>query len=333
VKAIWFNESGDAAEVLKYGDIDMPEAGPGEVLVRLHASGVNPSDVKKRAGAQPAGFEDGFVIPHSDGAGVIEAVGAGVSRERVGSRVWVYQAQYQRHWGTAAEYVVLPESRAASLPGTASFDVGACAGIPMMTAHRCVFADGDVAGKTILVTGASGRVGFYAAQWAKRACATVIGTAGTQARCEQARKSGALHVLNYAEDNLVTAISDLTNGEGVDRIVDVEFGVNIEVSSQVLKTGGVVAGYSSTKNINPEIPFYPLMFKNITLQLVLVYNMPEPAKTQAVEDIYRALEQDELVHRIAGRYPLARTAEAHKAVELGSLDGCVVVQIDELKGS
>jgi NADPH:quinone reductase-like Zn-dependent oxidoreductase len=140
-------------------------------------------------------------------------------------------------------------------------------------------------------------------------------------------------VLNYAEDDLVTAISDLTNGEGVDRIVDVEFGVNIEVSSQVLKTGGVVAGYSSTKNINPEIPFYPLMFKNISLQLVLVYNMPEPAKTQAVEDIYRALEQDELVHRIAGRYPLARTAEAHKAVELGSLDGCVVVQIDELKGS
>jgi NADPH2:quinone reductase len=328
MKAVWFNQCGDAAEVLQYGDMDMPEPGPGEVLVRLHTSGVNPSDVKKRAGLQPAGFEDGFVIPHSDGAGVIEAVGMGVPEEKIGARVWVYQAQYQRHWGTAAQYIVLPALRAARLPDQADFEVGACAGIPMMTAHRCVFADGVPKGKTILVTGASGRVGFYAVQWARRAGATVIGTAGSEARCEQARQSGAEHVLNYRQDDLVDAIEEITHGQGVDRIVDVEFGLNIELSSQVLKTGGVVASYSSSKNMNPEIPFYSLMFKNITLEMVLVYNMPDSAKMQAEQDIYQALTEEALVHRIAKKFPLAQTSKAHEAIESGGLDGCVVVEID-----
>ncbi|MGI9315784.1 MAG: NADPH:quinone reductase [bacterium] len=328
MKAIWFNQCGDAAEVLQYGDMQAPEPGPGEVLVRLYASGVNPSDVKKRAGLQPAGFEDGFVIPHSDGAGVIEAVGMGVPEDKVGTKVWVYQAQYQRHWGTAAQYVVLPALRAPRLPDQAGFDIGACAGIPMMTAHRCIYADGVPEGKTILVTGASGRVGFYAAQWALQAGATVIGTAGSEARCEQARLSGIEHVLNYQQDNIAGAISEITHGQGVDRIVDVEFGLNIELSSQILKTGGVVASYSSSKSMLPEIPFYPLMFKNITLQLVLVYNMPDSAKMLAEKDIYQALSKNALVHRIAERFPLMQTAAAHEAVEHGGLDGCVIVEID-----
>ncbi len=327
MKAIWFNESGDADQVLKFGEMDAPEPGPGEVLVRLHASSVNPSDVKKRAGFQPAGFENGFVIPHSDGAGVIEAVGAGVSSPETGTRVWVYQAQYQRHWGTAAEYIVLPACRTVRLPEQASFVIGACVGIPMMTAHRCVFADGDVKGKTILVTGASGRVGFYAAQFARIAGATVIATAGSEVRCQQAGQSGAHHVLNYRKDDLVTAINDLTEGKGVDRVVDVEFGINIETNSEILKTGGVISSYSSSKEMTPKLPFYNLMFKNITLQLVLVYNMPETAKTRATEDITKALEQNTLVHRIAHTYPLQQTAAAHLAVEKGGLDGCVIVEI------
>lgn len=328
MKATWFSECGTAAEVLQYGERDKPEPGPDEVLVRLHASGVNPSDVKKRAGAQPPGFTDGFVIPHSDGAGIIEAVGEGVSAEKIGGRVWVYQAQYQRHMGTAAEYVVVPASRAARLPANVGFDIGACAGIPMMTAHRCVFADGSVRGKTILVTGASGRVGFYAVQWAKHGGATVIATAGSDERCAQAAESGPDHVLNYKQDDLAAAIMDLTHGEGVDRVVDVEFGLNVQTSAGVLKTGGAIASYSSSKNMEPQIPFYPLMFKNITLELVLVYNMPEEAKVLAEIDIYDALAGNLLKHRIAKRYPLNQTAAAHEAVETGNLDGCVVIDID-----
>ena len=328
MKAVWFNQCGDAADVLQFGDRDIPDPGPGEVLVRLYSSGVNPSDVKKRAGFQPAGFQDGFVIPHSDGAGVIEAVGMGVPEDKVGTRVWVYQAQYQRHWGTAAEYVVVPALRAARLPDNAEFDVGACAGIPMMTAHRCVFADGEPEGKTILVTGASGRVGFYAAQWARLAGARVIGTAGSDTRCKQARSSGIEHVLNYKQDNLAEAIPDLTHGQGVDRVIDVEFGLNVELNSEILKTGGVIASYSSSQCMRPEIPFYPLMFKNITLEMVLVYNMPDSAKMHAEQDIYSALSRDELVHRIAERYPLVETWKAHQSIEQGGLDGCVVVEID-----
>ena len=327
MRAVWFSECGDADKVLQYGEREMLSVGPGEVLVRLHASGVNPSDVKKRAGLQPPGFVDGFVIPHSDGAGVIEAAGDGVDPSRVGERVWVYQAQYQRHWGTAAEYVVLDDIRAAPLPDNTDFNIGACAGIPMMTAHRCVFADGDVEDKTVLVTGASGRVGYYAAQWARNAGANVIATAGSAGRMEQAAQTGAQHLLNYNEDNLVEAIRDITAGEGVDRIVDVEFGSNIETSQQVLKTGGVIASYSSSRDMTPTIPFYPLMFNNITLQLVLVYNMAEPAKLAAMQDIYDSLAAGLLHHRIALTVPLEQTALAHQKVEAGGLDGCAVVEI------
>ncbi len=327
MKAAWYNETGPASEVLKVGEMEKPEPGPGEVLVRIYASGVNPSDVKKRAGAQPPGFQDGFVIPHSDGAGVIEAVGDGVPDNRLGNRVWVYQAQYQRHWGTAAEYVCLPGIRAAPLPDNSSFEVGACAGIPMMTAHRCVFSGGEVDGKTVLVTGASGRVGFYAAQWAKQAGATVIGTAGSDHRMVEARLTGADHVLNYTEDNLVESIMDITHGQGVDRIVDVELGRNIQTSADVLKVGGVVASYSSSKDMNPVIPFYPLMFKNIALELVLVYNMVEGAKVQARDDIYTALSNDALLHRVAKTFSLDDVAAAHEVVEDGGVDGCVVVAI------
>jgi len=328
MKAIWFNETGDAEQVLKYGEMDVPQPGPGEVLVRIHASGVNPSDVKKRAGLQPPGFEDGFVIPHSDGAGIIEAVGEGVDAARVGQHVFVYQAQYQRHWGTAAEYLVIDDARAAKMPENTGFDIGACAGIPMMTAHRCVFASGPVEGQTVLVTGASGRVGFYAAQWARHGGARVIATAGGDARCEQAEKTGAHHVLNYRQDDLVGAIKSVAGDVGVDRIVDVEFGLNIETSSQVLNTNGVIASYSSSMAMTPEIPFYPLMFNNITMQLVLVYNMPEPAKQAAAAAIYESLNNDRLIHRIAAKYPLVEAAAAHRAIEQGGLDGCVIVELD-----
>jgi len=325
MRAVWFTESGDADKVLQLGEKTMPAPGPDEVLVRLHASGVNPSDVKKRAGAQAAGFEDGFVIPHSDGAGVVAETGTGVKSVKQGDRVWVYQAQYQRHWGTASEYIVLPQSRVVALPESSSFAVGACAGIPMMTAHRCVFSDGEVKDQTILVTGASGRVGFYAAQWANSAGARVIATAGSAERCKQAAGSGAHHVLNYTEADLVGEIMDITGGKGVDRIVDVEFGKNIDTSAQLLKTNGVITTYSSSKDMQPTLPFYPLMFNNITVRLVLVYNMPETAKIAATKAITHMLSEEKLQHRIAESYALEQAALAHQKVEAGGLDGCVVL--------
>ena len=329
MKAIYFEQTGHASDVLTLGERDVPAINPGEVLVRLHTSAVNPSDVKKRAGLQAPGFVDGFVIPHSDGAGVIEAVGENVPKQRIGERVWVYQAQFGRHMGTAAEYIVVPAERASYLPDEASFAVGACIGIPVMTAHRCVHLQRGVEGQKVLVTGASGRVGYYAVQWAKLAGAQVIGTAGNEERAEIARDSGADLVLDYKADNVVEAVMDFTDGSGVDRIIDVEFGVNVSDSAQMLKVNGVIASYSSSKLAEPTIPFYPLMFKNIALRTVLVYNMPEQAKKSAMDDISSVLEKNKLKHRLAQQFSLDETDKAHQAIEQGSVDGCVTVSIRE----
>ena len=304
-------------DVLQYGDRAMPEPERGEVRVRLHTSAVNPSDVKKRAGAQPAGFENGFVIPHSDGAGVIDAVGEGVPERQCGQRVWVYQAQFARNCGTAAQYVTLPFAMAPALPDNSGFDVGACIGIPMMTAHRCVHNVGNLTSRYVLVTGASGRVGYYAAQWAKLAGAYVIATAGSSARCRIAGQTNADTVLNYRQDNLIDGINRVTDGAGVDHIVDVEFGVNAKTSAALLNNNGTISTYSSSLAPEPVIPFYPLMFKNISLNMVLVYNMPEQAKQQAIDDIYHALEQGLLRHRIAETWPLGEIASAHESIEKG----------------
>ena len=325
--ATWFEQTGDAADVLKTGERDRPAAAAGEVRVRLHASGVNPSDVKKRAGAQPPGFVDGHVIPHSDGAGVVDAVGDGVDDIEPGQRVWVFQAQFQRHQGTCAQYVSLPRSLVAPLPDNAGFEIGACLGIPAMTAHRCVFNRGEVGGQTLLVTGASGRVGYYAAQWARHAGATVIATAGSEARCAIAAATGADHVLDYTREDFADTILSLTNGEGVDKVIDVEFGLNAATSAEVLKVNGSIATYSSSKAPTPEIPFYPLMFKNISLDMVLVYNMPDAAKEAAKTDIHDALAAGWLKHRVAEIWPLEETARAHESIEAGGRDGCVIVEI------
>ncbi len=264
MRAAFFAEFGAAKEVLRIGEIDKPEPGPGEVLVRLATSGVNPSDVKKRAGSFPNLLDDGIVIPNSDGAGIIEAVGDGVDERRKGERVWVYQAQYARRFGTAAEYVAIDERRAPRLPDAAGFEIGACLGIPVMTAHRCVFADGDVAGQTILVTGGAGRVGHYAVQWASQAGATVIATASNDADTSACIAAGAHHVVNHRGDDVAADIMTATGGTPVDRIVDVEFGANLPVSVEVLRVGGTIATYSSTQVSEPKLPFFRMMYKDLT---------------------------------------------------------------------
>ncbi len=328
MRAAWFESFGSARDVLRVGERETPTPGDGEVLVRLATSGVNPSDVKKRAGSFPDLLDGGYVIPNSDGAGVIEAVGEGVAASRIGERAWVYQAQFARRFGTAAEYVAIDSSRAPRLPDAAGFDVGACLGIPVMTAHRCVFADGDVAGQTVLVTGGAGRVGHYAVQWASQAGATVITTASNdedKAVCEAA---GAAHVVNHRGDDVIGAIMAASNGQPVDRVVDVEFGGNLPVTTEVLRVGGTIATYASTAVPEPTLPFFRMMYKDATIRMVIVYAMPEDAKRHAIADIETALSADKLQHRIAHAMPLERIAESNELVEQGSIRGAVILSTD-----
>lgn len=328
MRAAWFKEFGAARDVLEIGEQEMPAAGPGEVLVRLATSGVNPSDVKKRAGSFPNLLDDGLVVPNSDGAGVIAAVGDGVEATRVGEHVWIYQAQFARRFGTAAEYVAIAADRAPELPGETSFEIGACLGIPAMTAHRCVFADGNVSGQTILVTGGAGRVGHYAVQWASQAGATVIATASNATDTSACQTAGAHHVVNHRAENVVDAIMAATAGKPVDRVIDVEFGANLPITVEVLRIGGTIATYSSTQVSEPRLPFFQMMYKDITTRFVIVYAMPETAKQRAIADIDVALRANKLQHRIAHTMPLSDIATANEIIEQGRIRGAVVLTLD-----
>jgi len=325
MKAAWFEQFGPAAEVLQIGEQPTPKPDAGDVLVRLAASGVNPSDVKKRAGSFPSLLDDGLVIPHSDGAGVIEAVGEGVPESRIGERVWLYQAQYVRRFGTAAEYVAIDDSRAAALPENTSFEVGACLGIPAMTAHRCVFADGAVDGQTILVTGGAGRVGHYAIQWAKQAGARVITTACQAEDIESCIEAGADATVNHREPDWAADVIDKNGGKPVDRVIDVEFGANLPQLLKLIRTGGTIATYSSMQVSEPKLPFFQMMYLDLTVRFVIVYAMPEEAKQQAIADINARLATDNLKHRVAHTVPFTDIARAHELIESGGFRGCVVV--------
>ncbi len=327
MKAAWFEQFGKAAEVLKTGSQPDPVAGSGEVLVRMHASGVNPSDVKKRAGSFPNLLDDGLVIPHSDGAGIIEAVGDGVPAGRIGERVWVYQAQYARRFGTAAELVAIDSQRAPALPEAASFEVGACLGIPAMTAHRCVFGDGPVNDKTVLITGGAGRVGYYAIQWAHRAGAKVITTASSaedEAACQEV---GADAVVNHRKADWSAGVLDANDGKPVDRVIDVEFGANLPEVLKLIRTGGVISTYSSTQVSQPSLPFFQMMYLDLTVHTVIVYAMPEHAKTDAIKDINGALADGSFRHRVAHVLPFAKVARSHELIESGGFRGCVVLDL------
>jgi len=325
MRAAWFESFGKARDVLQSGELPDPEPAAGEVLVRLQTSGINPSDVKKRAGSFPNLLDEGLVIPHSDGAGVIEAVGDGVDAGRTGERVWVYQAQYARRFGTAAELVAIDEKRAVTLPDAAGFDVGACLGIPAMTAHRCVFADGPVERQTVLVTGGAGRVGYYAIQWAKQGGARVVATASSNEDASACRDVGADAIANHREEGWSQAVLEANGGRPVDRVVDVEFGANLPEVLELLRTGGTVATYSSTQVTEPKLPFFRMMYQDLTVRFVIVYAMPESAKQDAIRAITDALERDALRHRIARTLPLDGIAEGHELIESGRVRGCVLL--------
>jgi len=329
MKAAWFEAFGPAQDSIQLGEFKTPVAGPGEVLVKIKTTGVNPSDVKKRAGAFPNLLDNGPVIPHSDGAGIIEAVGEGVDPARVGERVFVYQAQYGRLLGSAAEYVAIESSRAPKLPDNTSFEVGAVIGIPIMTAHRCVFADGSVEGKTLLITGGAGRVGYYAIQWAKWGGAKVIATASNDADKTLCLEMGADAVVNHREANWGDAVVEANGGNKVQRIIDVEFGQNLDEVLKCADFNAVIATYSSTVVKQPQLPFIQMMFMDLTIRMVIVYAMPEEAKQQAIKDTCMMLEQNLLQHRIAHSLPFSEMARSHELIEQGGFGGCVVVNIDQ----
>jgi NADPH2:quinone reductase len=325
MRAAWYEKHGPAADVLTSGEMPVPEPGPGEVRVRVVASGLNPTDVKARAGSRPLGFPR--VVPHQDGAGVIDKVGRGVPASRVGERVWLYIVQWQRAWGTAAEFTVVPAARAVTLPTNTRFAEGACLGIPAVTAHRCLFADGPVAGQTVLVTGGAGAVGHYAVQLAKWAGATVIATVSSTEKAALALAAGADHTVNYKTGDAAATILELTGGVGVDRIVEVDFGGNVTVSAKVLKVNGTIASYASMGAPEPKLPFYALMSKNAAIRPVLIYTMPERAKDEAVRDISHLVATGRLVHVIGARFPLERIVEAHQAQEGGKVTGNIVIDV------
>lgn len=328
MRAALYRKFGTSREVLELCDVDTPSPGPGEVLIRLHTSAINPSDVKKRAGAFPGLLDAGFVIPNSDGAGIIEAVGEGVDKSRKGERVWVYQAQHERRFGTAAEYVAISSNFAPRLPQKASYETGACLGIPAMTAHRAVFADGEVEDSTLLIMGGAGRVGYYAIQWARRAGAKVVATASNPDDKAACMDAGADNVVDHRADDFARQVLAANNGALIDRVVDLEFGTNLPVSVEVLRVGGTIAAYGSARKPEPVLPFYKMMYKDLTVRMIIVYAMPDSAKDHAVADINSALSGGLLKHRVAHSLPLDDIATGNEIVEAGEARGAVVLTID-----
>lgn len=311
MRAAWYTRGGPAADVLQVGTRPDPSPGPGEVRVRLAFSGVNPGDTKKRADWTGAGLPFPLVIPHSDGAGVVDAVGPGGPAERVGRRVWVWGAQSYRAFGTAAEYVCVPAGLAVDLPDGATDEVGACLGIPGITAHRCVFADGPVAGRTVLVQGVLGGVGRLAALLARHGGARTIGTVRRETDAEAA--SGIADDVVVLDADAAASIRALAPG-GVDRVVEVAFGDNIALDAEILATGGVVATYAS-RQATPTLPFWPLLFANVTLRLLGSDDFTPQARAEAVRDLTEFAVGLELPHTVL---PLERIAEAHDRVDAGS---------------
>jgi len=325
--AITYTAFGPAADVLTLTELPTPTPQQGEVLVRLHRSGVNPSDVKSRAGGRPGVPHPPYpqIIPHSDGAGVITATGNGVDPARTGTRVWLWNAQWQRAHGTAAQYIALPAEQAVPLAGNVSFDTGATLGIPALTAAHAVFANGPVAGKTLLISGGAGSVGHMAVQLAKWGGARVIATASPGTSTEHARAAGADMVLDYRAPDLADQIIAANNGNLIDRAIETEFGRNINMLASVMAPNSTIAAYGSALDMTPTLPFGPLLFKAITIDIVLVYILTATARTNAIKIVTDALAAKALSARIHATYPLADCARAHAAVEQANRHGAILL--------
>ncbi len=324
MKAAWYEKNGAARDVLVIGELPKPQAGPGEVLVRVHVSGVNPSDVKSRRGRPLAGSK---VVPHSDGAGIVEAVGEGVPESRIGERVWLWNSQWKRTFGTAADYIALPSPQAVRLPDHLDFATGACLGIPGLTAMHAVNLLDPIGGKTVLVTGAGSAVGHYIAQIATTRGARVVGTAAAE-KIAHAESAGAAAVIDYKNEDVAARVLELTGGHGADAIVDMDFSSTIQLlSAGILAAHGKYICYGSNVPGDNSVPFGDLLFRSLTLQFFLVYELREDERAKAIADLDAMLESRALAHTIGARFPLDEIATAHETVEAGRAVGNIVVDM------
>jgi|LNFM01.1.fsa_nt_gb NADPH2:quinone reductase len=326
MQAAIYERTGPAREVLAVVELPDPTPAAGEVRIRLVTSGVNPSDVKTRTGLRSAALPYPRIIPHSDGAGVIDAVGAGVPASRIGERVWTWNAAWGRAHGTAAGFVTLPSAQAVPLPSSISFAAGACLGIPALTAWFAVAMDGGVAGRDVLVTGGAGAVGHYAVQFAKAVGARVIATVSSPAKAALARAAGADTVINYREEDVVARVLAATDGRGVDRVIEVDLAANIAAAIGAVKPDGDIVPYGSGAWEIP-VPFIGSVLKNIRYRFFIVYNLSPADRAAALCGLTRALEAGTLQHHLGPTFALRDIAAAHEAVEAGAT-GNVIVTLD-----
>jgi NADPH:quinone reductase len=329
MKAVWYETQGPARDVLVVGDMGDPEPGAGEVCIRVRASGINPGDLKKRQDAFGVGMAYPRVVPHSDGAGVIEKLGAGVPAHRLGERVWCYGAQSYRPYGTAAEFVVVPQTQAVWLPPAVSFEQGACLGIPGLTAHRAVHAAGAIEGRTVLVQGAAGAVGSCAVGLACQGGARVIATVRSEVDAAVAQRAGAHEVLRTdgrTRQEIASAIQALAADGEVDHVVEVAFDANVEIDTEVLAIGGSICAYATT-NPAPAVPFWPLLFKNIRVHFIGSDDVAPEAKRAAAQDLNRLFEAGWPGFAIDRRFPLDEAVSAHEYLETRRGSGRVVLTL------
>jgi NADPH2:quinone reductase len=310
--------------MLRVGEVETPKPGPGEVRVRLATSGVNPSDVKTRAGiARKIAFPR--VIPHSDGAGEIDAVGDGVAKTRIGERVWLWNGQWKRPSGTAAEFIVLPAIQAVPLPAGASFSDGACLGIPALTASHAVELAQAGPGATLLVAGGAGAVSQYAIQFAKARGANVIATISSDEKAALVKRLGADHAINYRTENVGERIADLTGKTGVDAVLEIDLTANAKLIPLTVRPRGRVVVYGTGPQA--ELPASFCLVNSITLAFMLVYELTAPERERAVGEVSGLLAAGKLVNQVAKTFPLAEIVAAHEAVESGKMVGNVIVSL------
>ncbi|HEY2552001.1 MAG TPA: NADPH:quinone reductase [Streptosporangiaceae bacterium] len=321
MRAALYHHYGPASEVLRVTEVDRPDPGPGEVRVRIEASGVNPTDWKSRSGATPRPF-DGFQIPHHDGTGTVDAVGDGVDAARIGQRVWLWLAAAGRRWGTAAQWSVVPEQQAVPLPDAASAELGASLGVPALTAHRCLFADGPLDGRRVLVAGGAGAVGHFAIELAKRAGAVVVTTVSSPQKADLAAKAGADLVVNYREPGAADQIRSFAGQ--IDRVVEVAIGANLELDLAVIAPHAQIVTYAA-EPADPALPVRACMTANVLLRFVLLYGVPRDVLSQAAADISAALADGALTELPVTRFALDDIAAAHEAVEAGTTGKVLVI--------
>ncbi|MFX0541224.1 NADPH:quinone reductase [Roseovarius sp. S4756] len=327
MRAAWYTRFGLAADVIELGEMDMPEPAAGEVRVRIQYSGVNPSDAKARGGTRPGVTKPPYdrVIPHSDGSGVIDAVGDGINEARVGQPVWIWNGAWQRPFGTAAEYICLPEAQAVAMPDGLDPQVGAVLGIPGLTAAQTVFGGSDVSGQTLLVSGGAGAVGHNAVQLAKWGGARVIATCSEDAM-DRVRAAGADAVFDYRDPELAAKVTDASDG-GIDRAIEVEFGVNAPLLGEVMKPLTTIAAYGSGKDMTPTLPFGTFLFKALKLDITLIYLLPQPEREAIITRLHAALTAGALSPAIDKVYPLEDCAKAHDAVMTPGRAGAVLLEL------